>query len=87
MTLDELRAEIDKIDDELAPLLAWRMAIAVQVAAAKRETGSPVLQPERERAVLARLGAGVEPQYIPALETVYEAVFRASREIQGGLTP
>jgi len=85
MTLDELRIEIDAIDDEIAPLLARRMALATQVAAAKREIGAPVRQPERERAVLARLGAGMEPQYIPALETAYEAIFRASRELQEGL--
>jgi len=85
MTLDELRAEIDGIDDEIAPLLVRRMALAAQVAAVKRETGAPVLQPAREKAVLARIGAGTEAQYIPALEAVYEAVFRASREYQRGL--
>ena len=85
MTLDELRAEIDAIDDEIAPLLARRMALAAQVAAVKHETGAPVLQPAREKAVLARLGAGMEAQYIPAMETVYEAIFRASREMQEGL--
>ena len=85
MNLDELRAEIDAIDDELAALLARRMALAARVAAFKRETGAPVLQPERERAVLARLGAGMDPQYLPALETVYQAIFRASRELQEGL--
>jgi len=85
MTLDKLRIEIDQIDDEIAPLLARRMALAAQVAAAKRETGAPVSQPAREQAVLARLGAGIDPQYIPALETVYKAIFRASKELQEGL--
>jgi len=82
MTLDHLRGEIDRIDDELAALLARRMALAAQVAAAKRETGAPVLQPDRERAILARLGGTMEPQYQPALEMIYEAIFRASREYQ-----
>ena len=85
MTLEELRAGIDAIDDEIAPLLARRMALAAQVAAAKRATGAPVRQLARERAVLARLSAGMEAQYIPALEAVYEAIFRASRELQEGL--
>jgi len=82
MNLDHLRSEIDKIDDEIAPLLARRMALAAQVAIAKRKSGAPVLQPGREKAVLARLGAGMDAQYLPALEAVYEAIFRASREIQ-----
>ncbi|MDR2686818.1 MAG: chorismate mutase [Oscillospiraceae bacterium] len=85
MTLDELRVEIDAVDDELAALLARRMALAARVAATKRETGAPVLQPAREKAILSRLGAGMEARYIPALETVYEAIFRASREWQEGL--
>jgi len=85
MSLDELRAEIDAIDDEIAPLLARRMGISAQVAMIKRETGGAILQPEREKAILARLGAGVEEQYRPALAIIYEAVFRASREYQRGL--
>ena len=82
MNLDNLRGEIDAIDDELAVLLARRMDLAAGVAAIKRETGAPVLQPAREKTILARLGELVDEQYLPALETVYVAIFRASREIQ-----
>jgi len=82
MTLDNLRAQIDGIDDELAVLLTRRMDLAAQVAAIKRGTGAPVLQPAREQAILARLGEGTQPQYLPALQTIYEAIFRASRELQ-----
>ena len=85
MTLDNLRIEIDSLDDQLAALLARRMALAAQVAASKRETGAPVLQPAREKAILARLGRTIEPQYLPALELVYEAIFQASRAYQRGL--
>ena len=85
MTLDELRIEIDQIDDEIAPLLARRMALAAQVAAAKRETGGAILQPDREKAILARLGAAIEPEYLPALAMIYKAIFLASRELQEGL--
>ena len=85
MTLSELRSEIDKFDDEIASLLARRMAFSKQVAAIKRESGTPVLQPDRENSILTRLGEQIEPHYVPALETVYEAIFRASRELQEGL--
>ena len=86
MSLDHLRFEIDKIDDEIAPLLARRMALAAQIAAAKRETGTPVFQPAREKVILARLNAGIDAQYRPALTIIYEAIFRASREMQEGLS-
>ena len=85
MTLDELRVEIDAIDDEIAPLLARRMAVALQVAEAKRQTGAPVFQKAREEAILARLGKGMDPHYQPALHVIYEAIFRVSRELQEGL--
>ena len=85
MTLNELRIEIDAVDDEIAPLLARRMSLSTQAAAIKRETGAPVLQPERERAILYRLSAEMEPQFQPALRAIYEAIFRASRELQEDL--
>jgi len=85
MTLENLRAEIDAIDDEIAPLLARRMALAAQVAAAKRETGAPVSQPQREKIILERLCAQTEERYRPALKAIYDAIFRASRKFQEGL--
>ena len=85
MTLDELRIAIDSIDNEIVPLLARRMALAAQVACIKRESGAPVLQPAREQAILKRLSGQVDAQYLPALETIYTAIFRASRACQEDL--
>ena len=85
MTLEDLRNEIDAIDDEIAPLLARRMSLAAQVAAIKRQCGAPILQQDREQAILDRLGAAIEPEYQPALATIYKAIFRASREYQESL--
>ena len=42
MDLLDLRKEIDKIDDQLIPLLQHRMDISRQVAAYKAERGLPV---------------------------------------------
>ncbi|MCL2494229.1 MAG: chorismate mutase [Oscillospiraceae bacterium] len=84
--IDALRVEIDRIDDEIAPLLERRMGLTAQVAAVKRKTCAPIHRPAREQAILSRLGTSIAPEYLPALETIYEAVFRASREIQEGLS-
>ena len=43
MDLLELRNEIDKLDDELIPLLLKRMDISRQVAEYKVQNGIPVL--------------------------------------------
>ena len=52
MDLLELRNEIDKIDDELVPLLLKRMDVSRKVAQYKVEHGIPVLNEKREQEVL-----------------------------------
>ena len=52
MDLLELRNEIDKLDDELIPLLLKRMDISRQVAEYKVQNGIPVLNEQRELEIL-----------------------------------
>ena len=84
MSLEDLRGEIDGIDDELAALLERRMEIAMEVARVKMAGGEEVHQPAREMEVLARLCAA-KPGMEQALKTVYGAVFQASRAQQHSL--
>ena len=49
MNLDELRLEIDKIDDQLIKLFQERMEVSAKIAEYKRENNLPVLDPKRER--------------------------------------
>ena len=54
--LEALRAEIDRLDDELLNVLEQRIAIVTDIAAAKKETGDgPVFRPGREATVMRRL--------------------------------
>jgi len=55
MTLDELRAKIDNIDDTLLKLYNERMELVHQVGELKNTTGAPIYRPEREKAILNRL--------------------------------
>ena len=61
MELSEIRKEIDAVDEEMTKLFVRRMACADQVAAAKRGTGKPVLDPGREREILAKVAERVGP--------------------------
>jgi chorismate mutase / prephenate dehydratase len=59
-TLDDLRGEIDKIDDALQDLLARRVSISCAIARAKQPGSSPVplsatMRPAREALILRRL--------------------------------
>ena len=48
MTLDEIRKEIDSIDEQLLSLFERRMQAAVEVAKIKQKTGQPVFNAKRE---------------------------------------
>ncbi|MEJ0100164.1 MAG: bifunctional chorismate mutase/prephenate dehydrogenase [Pseudomonadota bacterium] len=52
MTLDQLRQQLDQLDGEMIALMARRQAIAREVAAAKRATGYPTRDYQRERQVV-----------------------------------
>ena len=85
MALDELRAEIDRADQELSAAFARRMEIAARIAAYKRENGLPVLDQRREDAVAARMAAGCDTRLAPYMERLYRALFALSREYQQSL--
>jgi chorismate mutase/prephenate dehydrogenase len=52
MTLEQLRQQLDQLDGEIIALMARRQAIAREVAAAKRATGYPTRDYQREREVI-----------------------------------
>ncbi|NOZ90401.1 MAG: prephenate dehydratase [Epsilonproteobacteria bacterium] len=55
MTLEELRVEIDKIDNTLLELYNKRMEFVHLVGELKNSTGAPIYRPEREQSILNRL--------------------------------
>ena len=56
MDIQELRSSIDRVDDELVRLYCERMELAREIGCYKREKGLPVLDTERERNLLNRVG-------------------------------
>ncbi len=55
MTLQELRREIDRVDEALLDLYNERLRFVKQVGELKQQTGAPIYRPEREREILERL--------------------------------
>ncbi len=53
--LDEIRLEIDQIDNHVHDLLMQRAALIASVAAAKKKDGLQVVQPAREARMMRRL--------------------------------
>ena len=82
MDLNELRTEIDKIDDELVRLFCNRMNISAQVADYKRENNLPIFHPGRERAILQSVAAKAGPEMENYTRVLYSMLFELSRSYQ-----
>lgn len=81
--LDELRFEIDKIDDEIINLLNQRMGYVKLIGELKNKNRSPIYRPEREKAIIARLD---EKKYKnldkKAIEAIFYEIFSVSRNLE-----
>ena len=78
-SLAQLRAEIDRIDDELLGLLESRVAIGRRVAAAKGDASGPYLRPGREAAILRRLCSAASDDLPTAtLERIWREILGAN---------
>lgn len=84
MELSEIRARIDRVDDQMLELFLKRMALSEEVAAYKKERGLPILNRDREQEILDKVAqkAGDKGQYARRL---YSTLFALSRERQAEL--
>lgn len=82
MDLQEIRAQIDGIDNELVRLFERRMALAGDVAAYKREQGLPVSDRTREREIVSRVTQGMDEQNAAYTKVLFSTLFDLSRSAQ-----
>ncbi len=82
MDLNELRTQIDKIDEELVRLFIARMGISAQVADYKRANNLPIFHPGRERAILQRVADQAGPEMGNYTRVLYSMLFELSRSYQ-----
>lgn len=86
LSLAALREEIDRIDEVIVRLLDRRARCAYAVGRIKKAEGRPIYEPEREKAVIARvkavnatLGGPLDEQ---AIGRLYERIIDEARRIQ-----
>ena len=77
--LEEIRREINTIDDELVKLFVRRMEASEKVAEAKRGSSTPVLDPARERAILAKVAKAVGPNFENEARLLFTTLMSMSR--------
>ena len=84
--LDDCRAAIDSIDNEMVQLLNKRMKVVERVGEIKHESGTAVYRPEREKAIIERLAklskdtGGVLNR--GAIEAIFLEIFAVSRNLE-----
>ena len=78
-SLEEIRREINTIDDELVKLFVRRMEASEKVAAVKRGSSTPVLDPARERAILAKVAKAVGPDFENEARLLFTTLMSMSR--------
>ena len=85
MELNEIRENIDRIDDQLVKLFTERMDCSSQVAASKRVSGKPIRDHAREREIVNRLTRAAGDGYAPYVKALYSHIFDLSRSYQSSL--
>lgn len=83
MSLDELRKQIDEIDDKISDLYVKRMEICKQIGIEKANQGSSVNVADREKAVINRITADKPDEMKRYLKLLYDTVFFQSKNYQG----
>ena len=83
LDLLELRKEIDQIDSQVVELYEKRAKIVEDVARYKIETGKPVFDPEREKAMLKKLGEKTHSEFnCRGIQELYQQIISISRRRQ-----
>ena len=86
MDLNELRQQINSIDDELLTLFTRRMDLASQVADYKREHDLPILQPAREREILKKVADKAGPELGGYARVLFSMLIELSKSYQNKRT-
>jgi chorismate mutase-like protein len=83
-TLDDLRADIDRVDEVIVRLLNERARVVCEIGQLKKVTGEAVYQPEREKRVLEHVrGVAVEGPLGPdAIARLFERIIDEARTLE-----
>ncbi len=83
-TLDQLRDDIDRVDEVIVRLLNERARVAVEIGLVKRQLDVPIYQPDREKQVLAHVrGVASEGPLGPdAIARLFERIIDEARRLE-----
>ncbi len=82
LNLDEIRQEINQINDEMLSLFIRRMELSARVARYKKERGLPTLDRKREEAILQAVSDATPLEYRPYAIQLFKSIMEQSRDYQ-----
>jgi chorismate mutase-like protein len=84
MTLDDLRKDIDRVDEVLVRLLNERARCVCEIGRIKKELGIEIYQPDREKQVLqhVRAIASEGPLGADAIARLFERIIDEARRLE-----
>lgn len=83
--LEDIRKQIDSIDNQIVELLNRRMDAVKRVAESKGVSGKAVRDSRRESAIIDRLVNQFEGETKQVIPEIYEAIFNTSRKFQDSI--
>jgi chorismate mutase-like protein len=83
-TLEELRADIDRVDEVIVRLLNERARFVCEIGRLKKLDGAAVYQPDRERLVIdhVRAVAAEGPLGPDAIARLFERIIEEARQLE-----
>jgi chorismate mutase-like protein len=83
-TLDEIRRDIDRVDEVLVRLLNERARCVCEIGRLKKESGIEIYQPDREKDVLnhVRAVASEGPLGPDAIARLFERIIDEARRLE-----
>lgn len=82
MSLEQMREEINQIDQELVDLFRRRMELSKSIGAYKQANQLPVQDPARERELLGRVAEQAGEELSEYAQSVYQTILAVSRSYQ-----
>lgn len=81
-TIDELRSEIDEIDDGLVSFFLQRLAVVKEIGKAKKTHSLSVEDKDRENAVIERLAINKTDEEKKKITELYNKIFDISKDTE-----
>lgn len=81
--IEQIRLEINSVDDQILELLNKRMKFVKQIGDLKQQSGTAIYRPEREKAILERLYNSKQNELSKdVIEAIFYEIFAVSRNLE-----